>query len=107
MPNAVSPAVFRALTIPENKKLLAAHMCENELTKVREISMKFRNFFEKMFLHIRVDLIEFVSQMPFVAKNFIDIAENGPPKVGKFTTFRKFVPHFFLDFSTHFSFSPC
>ena len=28
-PNALSPAVFRALAIPENKKLLAAHMCEN------------------------------------------------------------------------------
>ena len=82
-------------------------MCENELTKIREISMKFRKIFEKLFLHIRLDLIEFVSQMPLVAKNFVDMAENGPPKVGNFTIFRKFVPHFFLDFSAHFSFSPC
>ena len=49
----------------------------------RKISIKNRKKNDYFFLHIRLDLVEFASQMVLFSKFRVDTAENGPVKVGK------------------------
>ena len=73
--------------------------CSYVRERTDQNSLKFRKIFDFFFLHIRLDLVEFASQMVLFSKFRVDTAENGPVKVEKV----QFSKHHFSRLSANFS----